>query len=105
MYTRTCIHTDSDTSCIIYDTKSHNKVGILHTFHRHPVNYIAWSSNQQFIATAGDDMYIGIWDASTYYPIRSLRGHTHAVTCVKFTPLCNMLISTSFDETLCFWDI
>lgn len=79
-------------SCHIYDTQTRKKVGTLHTFHRRPVNYIAWSPNQQFIATASDDMYIGIWDATSYYPIRSLRGHTHVITSLKFTPLSNMLV-------------
>ncbi|OAA39337.1 nuclear migration protein NudF [Beauveria brongniartii RCEF 3172] len=62
-----------------------------------------------FLASCSSDLVIKIWDPSdNYNNIRTLNGHEHAITSVRFLPCSgsgkNLLVSASADQTIRLWD-
>jgi WD40 repeat protein len=47
---------------------------------------------------------INIWDVSKRKMVRTLKGHTDTIVCLRFTPDGKRLISSSKDKTIKFWD-
>lgn len=61
------------------------------------------------LASCSSDLAIKLWDPSdNYRNIRTLNGHEHAVTSVRFVPSDrsdkNLLVSGSADRTMRLWD-
>ncbi|CRK30917.1 hypothetical protein BN1708_015877, partial [Verticillium longisporum] len=65
------------------------------------------------LASCSNDLTIKLWDPSDEYKnIRTLPGHDHSVSCVRFIPSGaagapssgNLLVSASRDKTLRIWD-
>lgn len=46
-----------------------------------------------------------LWNVSTGQPLRRLRGHASAVTCVKFNEESTVAIAGGRDNTVKFWDL
>jgi small GTP-binding protein len=71
----------------------------------------SWATNfaidpqGQMLASGGDDRTIKIWDARTYRLLRTLEGHTDAVTCVGFHADGKLLATRgrSGDSTIRLW--
>ncbi|KAJ5279878.1 nuclear migration protein NudF [Penicillium angulare] len=59
------------------------------------------------LASCSNDLLIKLWDPTKGYAnIRTLSGHDHTVSCVRFlTPNQNTLVSASRDTSIRFWDI
>ncbi|KAJ8129875.1 hypothetical protein O1611_g3755 [Lasiodiplodia mahajangana] len=59
------------------------------------------------LASCSSDLTIKLWDpASDYKNIRTLPGHDHSVSALRFIPSSpNLLVSASRDQTLKVWDI
>lgn len=66
------------------------------------------------LASCSNDLTIKLWDPSDEYKnIRTLPGHDHSVSCVRFIPSGaagapssgNLLVSASRDKTLRIWDV
>lgn len=59
------------------------------------------------LASCSSDLTIKLWDpADDYKNIRSLQGHDHSVSAVRFIPgSANLLVSASRDQTLKIWDV
>ncbi|KAF2739764.1 nuclear distribution protein PAC1 [Polyplosphaeria fusca] len=66
------------------------------------------------LASCSSDLTIKLWDPSDEYKnIRTLPGHDHSVSCVRFVPSGaagspssgNLLVSASRDTTLRVWDV
>jgi len=70
-----------------------------------PAITLAVSPDGRWIATAGKDNVIHIWDASNGKPAKELTGHTAAVNALKFSPDSAKLLSGSADKTLRLWDV
>lgn len=68
---------------------------------------------QTLLASCSSDLTIKLWDpASDYKNIRTLPGHDHSVSCVRFLPSpatpgasSNLLASASRDKTIRIWDV
>ncbi|KAI1102763.1 nuclear distribution protein nudF [Jackrogersella minutella] len=57
------------------------------------------------LASCSSDLTIKLWDpAEEYKNIRTLAGHEHSVSAVRFIPSGNLLVSASRDESLRIWD-
>lgn len=58
------------------------------------------------LASCSSDLTIKIWDPSADYAnIRTLTGHDHTISSIKFTPNGTYLISASRDKTIRIWDV
>ncbi|KAI9741337.1 MAG: protein with putative role during mitosis [Cirrosporium novae-zelandiae] len=66
------------------------------------------------LASCSSDLTIKLWDPSDEYKnIRTLPGHDHSVSCVRFIPSgaagapssSNLLVSASRDKSLRVWDV
>jgi WD40 repeat protein len=66
---------------------------------------LVFSPDGQFIATAGTDYTVRIWEAHSGRELRILRGHTdHRVLAVAFSPDGSWLAAGGRDGTIRIWD-
>jgi len=66
---------------------------------------VAVSSDGTFLATAGVDKSISIWDTRTLNIVRRFQGHKHTVSCLQFRQGSHDLYSGSFDRTVKLWNL
>lgn len=63
-----------------------------------PLSGVAFSADNRFVASAGADAVVRIWDVQTKGEVRGLRGHTEWATCVAFGPDGRLLVSGGADK-------
>lgn len=57
-------------------------------------------------ATCSSDLTIKLWDpANEYKNTKTLHGHDHSVSSVRFMPTGEQLISASRDKTIRVWEV
>jgi WD40 repeat protein len=68
---------------------------------------VAFSPDNEgrWIASAGDDSTVKVWDSRTGALVRTFRGHEGLVTSVAFTADGRRLVSGSRDRTVKVWDL
>jgi len=66
---------------------------------------MAWSPDNQLLATASSDKIVRIWEAQTGATRQTLLGHEAGVLGVAFSPDGSKLASSSADETIVVWDL
>jgi eukaryotic-like serine/threonine-protein kinase len=66
---------------------------------------IAFTPDGNFVASAGLDTTIKIWNAATGQRIKILRGHTKQVWGIAFSSDGRLLASASEDRTVKIWDV
>ncbi len=55
--------------------------------------------------TCSSDLTIKLWDtANDYTNTKTLHGHDHSVSSVRFTPDGDLLLSASRDKTIRIWE-
>lgn len=69
------------------------------------ISDLSWSNDSKFLASASDDRTVCIWDVTTGELLKTLRGHSNYVFCVKFNKQSNLLCSGSYDESIRLWDV
>ncbi|MCP5245031.1 MAG: PD40 domain-containing protein [Burkholderiales bacterium] len=65
---------------------------------------VAFSPDDAYIVTAGQDSTLRLWNARTLQPIGTFKGHQESVTSVAFSPDGRRIVSGSEDKTLRIWD-
>jgi WD40 repeat protein len=69
------------------------------------VNSLAFSPDGQFLATAGGDGTVKIWNSRTDREVRAFRAHADTVFSVAFHPHGRHLASTGADRRMKVWDL
>jgi WD40 repeat protein len=71
------------------------------------VQSLAYSPDGSLLATGGsfEDHQVRLWSAGSGALLRSLEGHTSAVTRLLFSPSGDYLVSASHDGTILLWGI
>ncbi|RXK35253.1 ribosome assembly protein 4 [Tremella mesenterica] len=75
------------------------------TGHQKQVNHVVFSPDGRWIASAGFDNSVKLWEGRTGKFVSSLRGHVAAVYRVAWSADSRMLVSASKDSTLKIWDL
>ena len=93
-----------DTSAILVDVHTGKQI---HTFHGHSKSVIAFdfSSDGKYLATAGGDRKINIWNLKSNEIVQTLKGHQETVFDLKFTKDSRFLLSGAWDGSLRLWDL
>ena len=69
------------------------------------IHELSWSTNGRWVASAGEDSTVKVWDSNTGKLIHSFRGHTGLVNSLAFTLDGQRLVTGSRDGKLKFWDV
>ncbi len=75
------------------------------TGHSHAlITAVAWSPNGEFVATAGYDDTVKVWNVESAQEVATLRGHTNWVLDVKWSPDSAQLASVG-NSAVKIWDL
>jgi WD40 repeat protein len=66
---------------------------------------VAFSPDGLYLAAAGTDKIVTIWDASTYREERTLRGHTSKIWNLVFRPDSKQIATSSDGGAVKVWDV
>ncbi|MBZ0291110.1 MAG: protein kinase [Anaerolineae bacterium] len=95
-----------DNSIILWDTDTHQAIGVPLVGHDDWINSLAFSPNGQILASAGEDSTIRLWDTQTGDSIgQPFTGHDGAVWSVHFIDNGQRLASAGEDSTIRLWDV
>ncbi len=80
---------------------------LLHTLtgHRNQVTCVAFSPDQEILASSSQDLTIEIWRLKNGKRWYTLTGHENWVTSIAFSPKEEILASGSRDQTVEIWDL
>ena len=70
----------------------------------HSVVSVAFNSDGSQVVTGSFNSDIAIWDAESGEELRSMKGHSGAVTCVAFNSRGDRVLSGSWDHSIKIWD-
>ena len=88
----------------LWDVQKWTKIGDLAT-DKSRIASVAFSPDNQLIATGSDDGTVVLWDRLAIHPLRHLSGHIGPVSAVLFADEGRRLITGSWDGTIRVWDI
>lgn len=69
------------------------------------VTAVVLSPAGNWLATAGDDHVVRLWDVAAGKLLHSLRGHLDWVRTLSFHPTENLLVSAGDDRRIIWWDL
>ena len=65
---------------------------------------VAFSSEGMQIVSGSNDSSLQLWDASTGFELKKLKGHTGSVNSVAFSNDGRLIVSGSFDKSVRVWN-
>lgn len=69
------------------------------------INSINYSPNGLYLAAAGDDKVVRVWDVKNGLLVNSFKDHTSKVQTVQFSPDGSLIITASQDNTARIWHV
>jgi WD40 repeat protein len=81
------------------------RLGSVRLRHGGVVRAVAFSQDGRFVASAGDDRLVSIWEEKTGREIVRCEGHTGAIRALALTADGRTVVSGSDDGTVRVWDI
>jgi eukaryotic-like serine/threonine-protein kinase len=72
--------------------------------HTYAVQTLAWSPDGKYIASAGDDKVVHVWDAITGQIVCSYYGHAKGLWSLSWSPDSRSLLSGGSDEVVQIWE-
>jgi transcription initiation factor TFIID subunit 5 len=89
----------------MWDVSKGNSVRIFNG-HTGPVNTMAVSPDGRWLASAGEDSIINIWDIGSGRRLKSMRGHGRSsIYSLAFSQEGSVLVSGGGDNSVRVWDI
>ncbi|HET8845222.1 MAG TPA: WD40 repeat domain-containing protein, partial [Ktedonobacteraceae bacterium] len=98
----TCIAAAYGTKVLIWQPGQGKKVSIYH--YKAQVNSVAWSPNGSYLACAGYDQLVHIWNMRNASLQIVYSGHNHPVCCLSWSPDSRRIVSGGFAANLNIWD-
>ena len=92
-------------SATLIDAISLNATAWVREAHDGTVAVVAFSVDDEMVASGGEDDKIRLWRVSDGHLLRTLEGHTRAVSALAFSPDACVLASGSFDQSIKLWSV
>jgi len=73
--------------------------------HRGSITAMALSNDGQYLASAGEDLAINLWDLGSGSCIKKMTGHTASIYSLAFSAESSLLVSGGSDWTVRCWDV
>ncbi|CAE6474956.1 unnamed protein product, partial [Rhizoctonia solani] len=94
-----------DSTIRIWGTRGPSYCRSILAGHELSVESVMFSSDGMQIVSGAYDQTVCIWDASSGKLLRTFRGHTGPILCVRFSPCGTFIItSSSLESTIYTWD-
>ncbi|HQR34894.1 MAG TPA: AAA-like domain-containing protein [Blastocatellia bacterium] len=88
----------------VFEIATGKEIALL-TTHLDFVFDTAYSSDGKFLATAGRDQLVKIWDTVLWRELTTIKGHSNVIMSVAFSPDDQTLLTASVDQTVKFWPV
>ncbi|OAF64425.1 hypothetical protein A3Q56_07848 [Intoshia linei] len=96
--------TDNDGNIFIFDTNMSKLMK--HKKTDSPIYNLIWNPFQnEFITVNGSNHNLTLWNFNNFDVLGRMTGHTDAPLCSALSPLGELVVTASNDETLMFWKI
>lgn len=95
---------DAAGKLVIWEPQTHSLVAGLKGHDSMPIVDLAFTPDGSWLASAGWDKTIHLWDMQEAKLAHVLRGHQGIVYCVRFSPDGSRLASTGADGTVRLWN-
>lgn len=89
----------------VWNLSTGEKINFIEKAHEEEISRIAVSADGKFIATAGEDPAIKIWDTTTWQSTQSVTVHKDEINDVEFSPDGKYLATTAGDSRLHLLDL
>lgn len=99
------VSASDDNTMFLWDPPNSQKPTARLLGHQKQVNHVTFSPDGAYIASAGFDNHVKLWNARDGKFIATLRGHVGSVYQCCFSADSRLLVSASKDTTLKVWDV